>query len=131
MGSVNQVNILGNLGRDPELRYAPSGKAVCNLSVATTYKPKNGPKQTEWHRVVAFDATAENCAKYLVKGKEVFVTGRLQTRSYEKDGIKRYSTEVMCERIAFVGRQEQPEIPGAAAAPDEGKPGDDDDNLAF
>lgn len=129
MGSVNQVNILGNLGRDPELRYAPSGKAVCNLSVATTYKPKNGPKQTEWHRVVTFDVTAENCAKYLVKGKEVFVIGRLQTRSYEKDGVKRYSTEVMAERVVFVGPSQQQELPGPAQ--DEGKPGDDDDNLAF
>jgi single-strand DNA-binding protein len=129
MGSVNQVTILGNLGADPELRFTPSGKAVCNMSVATTYKPKSGVKQTEWHRVVCWDATAENCAKYLVKGREVFVSGRLQTRSYDKDGTKRYSTEIMAERIVFVGQQKQHELPGAAA--DEGKPGDDDDNLAF
>lgn len=131
MGSVNQVTVLGNLGRDPELRYTPTGKAVCNLSVATTYKPKNGPQQTEWHRVVCWDATAENCAKFLVKGREVFVSGRLQTRSYDKDGSKRYSTEIMAERIVFVGQQKQQELPGAAAAPDEGRPGDDDDHMPF
>lgn len=129
MGSVNQVNILGNLGADPELRFTGSGKPVCNLSVATTYKPKNGGKQTEWHRVVAFDVTAENCAKYLTKGKEVFISGRLQTRSWEKDGVKRYTTEIMAERVAFVGRVEQQEIPVTSAT--DGKPGDEDDQVPW
>lgn len=107
MGSVNRVILVGFLGADPELKYTPAGKAVCNMSVATTesWKDKGGAKQekTEWHRVTAWGPTAENASKYLAKGRLVYVEGRLQTRSYEKEGQKHYATEVVGDRVVFLG----------------------------
>jgi len=108
MGSVNKVILVGNLGADPELKYTPSNRAVCNLSVATNevWKDKNGQKQerTEWHRVNVWGEQAENCAKFLSKGRMIYVEGRLQTRSWDdKDGKKRYSTEVVADRVVFLG----------------------------
>ena len=113
MASVNKAIILGNLGQDPELKYTPSGAAVCTLSIATTdvrNDPNNGRQErTEWHRVVVWNKQAENCAKYLSKGRSVYVEGRIQTRSWEdQNGQKRYSTEVVAQTVQFVG--------GAAAA---------------
>lgn len=113
MASVNKVMLIGNLGQDPELRYTPNQIAVANFSIATTdYRTdKDGKRQefTEWHRVVVWNKQAENCAKYLSKGKPVFVEGRLQTRSWEdKTGQKRYTTEVVAQSIQFLG------APGAA-----------------
>ena len=107
MGSVNRVILLGNLGADPELKYTPSNKAVCNLRVATqeTWKDKSGVKQekTEWHRVTVWGDMGENCSKYLAKGRSVYVEGRLQTRSYDKDGHKHYATDVIAEKVVFLG----------------------------
>jgi len=108
MGSVNKVILVGNLGADPELKYTPSNRAVCNLSVATNevWKDKSGQKQekTEWHRVNVWGEQAENCSKFLSKGRMVYVEGRLQTRSWDdKDGKKRYSTEVVADRVVFLG----------------------------
>lgn len=107
MGYLNRVTIIGNLGADVDLKYAPSGKAVANFSVATTetWKDKGGAKQekTEWHRVTVWDVLAENCAKFLAKGRSVCVEGKLQTRTYEKDGIKRYSTEIIAHNVVFLG----------------------------
>ncbi len=107
MGSVNKVIILGNLGADPELKHTPSNKAVCNLRVATTetWKDKSGAKQekTEWHRITVWGAAAENCAKYLEKGRSVYVEGRLETRSYDKDGQKHYATDIVSEHVVFLG----------------------------
>jgi single-strand DNA-binding protein len=108
MGSVNKVILVGNLGADPELKYTPSNRAVCNLSVATNevWKDKSGQKQekTEWHRVNVWGEQAENCSKFLAKGRMVYVEGRLQTRSWDdKDGKKRYSTEVVADRVVFLG----------------------------
>lgn len=107
MGSVNRVILLGNLGADPDLKYVPGGKAVCNLRVATqeTWKDKSGVKQekTEWHRVTVWGDMGENCSKYLAKGRSVYVEGRLQTRSYDKDGQKHYATDVVAERVVFLG----------------------------
>ncbi len=107
MGSVNKVIIVGNLGADPELKYTPSSKAVCNMRVATAevWKDKSGAKQekTEWHRVTVWGDMAENCSKYLAKGRSVYVEGRLETRSYDKDGHKHYSTEIVAERVVFLG----------------------------
>lgn len=114
MASVNKAIILGNLGNDPDLRYTPSGAAVCTLSVATTdvRMDKEGNRQelTEWHRVVVWNKQAENCAKYLAKGRPVFVEGRIQTKSWEdKSGQKRYTTEIVAERVQFLGgRDTQP-----------------------
>lgn len=107
MGSVNKVILIGNLGADPEIKYTPSSQAVCNFSIATTeaWKDKDGAKQekTEWHRIVVWRELAENCSKYLSKGRSVYVEGKLQTRSYEKDGIKRYTTEVVAHSVVFLG----------------------------
>ena len=108
MASVNKVIILGRLGRDPEAKTAQSGTAICNLNVATSrrYKDKSGEKQeeTEWHTVAVFGRQAEVAQQYLQKGSEVYIEGRLRTRSYEKDGIKRYSTEIICESLQLGAR---------------------------
>lgn len=107
MGSVNKVIIIGNLGADPELKYTPSSRALCNLRVATTdvFKDKGGQRQerTEWHRITVWGDQAENCSKYLSKGRSVYVEGRLQTRSYDKDGQKHYSTDIVADRVVFLG----------------------------
>ncbi len=108
MGSVNKVILIGNLGADPELKYTPSNRPVCNLSVATNevFKDKGGNRQerTEWHRVTVWGENAENSAKYLAKGRMVYIEGKLQTRSWDdKEGKKRYSTEVVAERVVFLG----------------------------
>ncbi len=109
MGSVNKAILIGNLGRDAELKYTTSGTAVATLSVATTesWKDKNsGERQekTEWHRVVVWGKTAENLASYLVKGKQVYIEGRIQTREWEdQDGQKRYTTEIRSDRLTLLG----------------------------
>lgn len=108
MASVNKVILLGNLGRDPELRYTPGGQAVANFTLATNerYTTKDGEKQerTEWHRIVAWGRTGEICAQYLSKGRSVFVEGRLQTREWEdKEGGKRRTTEIVANNVQFVG----------------------------
>lgn len=106
--SVNSVQILGNLGSDVETKYTPAGTAVATLSIATNrvYTDKAGElqKSTEWHRVVVFGRQAENCGKYLSKGRQVFVQGRLQTRSWtDKDGQKRWTTEIVANQVQFLG----------------------------
>lgn len=105
--SVNKVIILGRLGDNPELKNLPSGNAVTNMNVATTERwMKDGKKEekTEWNRVVVFGKQAENSARYLSKGREVFVEGKLQTRSWEdKDGVKRYTTEIVASNVQFIG----------------------------
>jgi len=107
VGSVNKVILIGNLGADPELRHLPSGISVCGLRIATTenWKDQSGIKQekTEWHRVTAWGATGENCAKYLSKGRSVYIEGRLQTTKYEKDGQTRYSTDITATHVVFLG----------------------------
>lgn len=108
MGSVNKVILVGNLGADPELKYTPSNRPVCNLSVATNevFKDKTGQRQerTEWHRVTVWGEQAEHCQKYLGKGRSVYVEGRLQTRSWDdKEGKKRYSTDIVADRVVFLG----------------------------
>ena len=117
MGSVNKVILIGNLGADPELKYTPSNRALCNLRIATTdvFKDKGGQRQerTEWHRVTVWGDQAENCSKYLSKGRSVYVEGRLQTRSYDKEGQKHYATDVVADRVVFLGS-------GGAAAAGEG-----------
>jgi len=108
MASLNKTMIIGNLGKDPEIRYSQQGLAVCNFSVATTdyWIDKNtGERQekTEWHRIVAFGKQAETLEKYLKKGSSVFIEGRLQTRSWEKDGQTHYTTEIVVSNFQFVG----------------------------
>lgn len=108
MASVNKVILIGNLGRDPEVRYMPSGDAVANLNLATTekWKDKSGEmqEQTEWHRVAFFGRQAEICGEYLRKGSAVYVEGRLQTRKYtDKEGVERYTTEIRGDRMQMLG----------------------------
>src|SRR5690606_26707219 len=105
---VNKAIILGNLGKDPEVRFTNSGQAVCQFSVATSERwlDSDGNKQerTEWHNVVVWGKQAENCGQYLNKGSQVFVEGRIQTRSYDdKDGNKRYMTEIVAKDVRFLG----------------------------
>jgi single-strand DNA-binding protein len=107
MGSVNKVILVGNLGRDAELRYTPGGSPVATLNLATTevWNDKAGQRQerTEWHRVVLWGKTAESLNEYLTKGKQIYVEGRLQTRQWDdKDGNKRYTTEIRGDRIVLL-----------------------------
>lgn len=106
--SINKVMLIGRLGQDPELKYTPSGSAVCNFSLATSesWTDKSGQKQerTEWHRVVVWGKLAELCNQYLAKGRQAFVEGSLQTRQWEdKSGGKRYTTEINAKNIQFLG----------------------------
>lgn len=106
--SVNKVIILGRLGQDPELKYTPGGMAVCNFTLATSesWADKAGQKQerTEWHRVVVWGKLAELCNQYLSKGRQAFVEGSLQTRSWDdKNGQKRYTTEINAKTVQFIG----------------------------
>ena len=108
MGSVNKVILVGNLGRDAELRYTPGGAAVATLNLATTevWNDKQGQKQekTEWHRIVVWGKQAESLQEYLTKGKQIYVEGRLQTRQWDdKDGNKKYTTEIKADRITLLG----------------------------
>lgn len=108
MGSVNKVILVGNLGRDAELRYTPGGAAVATLNMATTevWNDKQGQRQekTEWHRVVLWGKSAESLTEYLTKGKQIYVEGRLQTRQWDdKDGNKRYTTEIRGDRVVLLG----------------------------
>ncbi len=105
---VNKVILIGNLGRDPEVRFTPNGQAVARFSVATTEKWRDQQGQlqerTEWHNVVVWGKQAESCGQYLAKGRQVYVEGRLQTRSYDdKDGVKRQITEVVAQTVRFLG----------------------------
>ena len=107
--SVNKVILVGNLGKDPELRYTASGTAVANFSLATTerYKDRDGNSQekTEWHNIVVWRQLAEICGKYLTKGKQVYLEGKIQTRSYDdRDGNKRYITEIVVDQMQMLGR---------------------------
>ena len=112
MASVNKVIIIGNLGRDPEVRYLPSGAAVCNIAVATSRNWTNkdsGERQeeTEWHRIAFFDRLAEIAGEYLKKGRPVYVEGHLKTRKWtDKDGVERYSTEIVAEQMQLLGSRE-------------------------
>jgi single-strand DNA-binding protein len=108
MGSVNKVILVGNLGRDAEVRYTPGGAAVARFSIATTevWNDKSGQRQerTEWHNIDLWGKQAESLSEYLVKGKQVYVEGRLQTDEYtDKEGQKRKSTKVRCERVVLLG----------------------------
>lgn len=108
MASVNKVILVGNLGRDPEVRYMPNGEAVCNFSIATTdsWKDKNGQKQerTEWHNIVMYRKLAEIAGEYLKKGRPVYIEGRLQTRKWQtKEGQDRYTTEIIADQMQMLG----------------------------
>jgi single-strand DNA-binding protein len=145
MGSVNKVILVGNLGRDAELRYTPGGAAVATLNLATTevWNDKGGQRQekTEWHRIVLWGKQAESLQEYLTKGKQIYVEGRLQTRQWDdKDGNKRYTTEIRGDRIvllsgggggggrgAMASRSGAEDMGGPGPGPEPSEPLTDDD----
>ena len=111
MASVNKVILVGNLGRDPEIRYLPSGEPVANITIATSskYKNKTGElvEETEWHRVTFFGKLAEIVGQYLKKGRPVYVEGRIKTRKYtDKDGIEKYATDIIANEMQMLGARE-------------------------
>lgn len=124
MASVNKVIIVGNLGRDPELRYMPSGDAIANIAVATSFKSKDKntgeqKEQTEWHRISFFGRLAEIVGQYLKKGSSIYVEGRLQTRKYtDKDGVEKYATDIIAESMQMLGTPNG----GQHHADDDGQP---------
>lgn len=108
MASLNKVMVIGNLGKDPEMSFTPAGTGILKFSVATTDKWRDKQtgeqkEKTEWHKISVFGKLAENCARYLVKGSQAYVEGKLQTSQYEKDGITRYSTEIVAHTVQFLG----------------------------
>jgi single-strand DNA-binding protein len=137
MAGVNKVILIGNLGRDPEIRYTPGGQAVANFSLATTesFTSREGKREerTEWHRIVVWGKTAENCAQYLAKGRTVYVEGRIQTREWEdKEGQKRRTTEVVAQTVQFLGGPRgagsgPAREAGESAGPEESSPPPGDD----
>ena len=140
MASVNKVILIGNLGRDPEVKYTQNGTAVANLSVATNevWTDKSGQKQerTEWHRVVVWGKQAQVLAEHLAKGKQIYVEGSLQTRSWDdRDGNKRYTTEVRAVRVLMLGRAEgtrvEPEAPGPETGPEAVGPEMNEEEVPF
>ena len=145
MAGVNKVILIGNLGRDPEVRYTPDGTAVASFSIATSeeWKDKNsGEKRekTEWHRIVAWRRLGEICGEYLSKGRQVYIEGRLQTREWEdKDGIKRYTTEIVADKMQMLGPKGDfsgPRSSGPTARPQDSAPGPafgdmGDDDIPF
>ena len=138
---VNKVILVGNVGNDPEVRYMPNGNAVANISVATsdTWKDRNtGDQQdrTEWHRVVFFNRLAEIVEQYVKKGSKLYLEGRLQTRSWEQDGIKRYSTEIVANEMQMLGERATPSsnsdnFSAAKTSGSDFKSDDFDDDIPF
>ena len=141
MAGINKVILIGNLGKDPELRYTPSGTAVASFSLATSekWKDRDGNMQdkTEWHNIVVWGRQAEIAKEYLAKGRQVYIEGRIQTRSWDdKDGNKRYTTEIIAQRLNFLGsRGDQGGGGSSSDAPPEAPPpgdlGAEDDDLPF
>ncbi len=137
--AVNKVILVGNLGRDPEMRHTQKGRPVANFTLATNerWRDKDGQQQerTEWHRIVVWDRLAEICTEYLTKGKQVYIEGRLQTRQWEdREGNKRSTTEIVANQMQMLGRRGEPGPgdpgPGESSpepeAPPPGPAGDDD-----
>jgi len=138
MAGVNKVIILGNLGQDPETHDMKSGSKVCRLNVATTRKWKSKEtnemvEETEWHRISVWGPQADACQKYLSKGRQVYVEGRLRTSSYEKDGVKKYSTEIVADTVQFIGGRNdgEPQGGGNSTPPRDGNTPPDDDDIDF
>jgi len=142
---LNKVTLIGNLGADPDARFMPTGGQVVTLSIATSRRWKDKQsgerkEQTEWHRVIMFNRLAEICAEYLHKGSQVYIEGRLQTRKWEKDGVERYTTEIIADQMTMLGSHGDsassggaPSGAGVAADGDTqpAKVGDYDDDIPF
>lgn len=142
--AINKAILIGNLGKDPELRYTASGTAVASFSLATSerFKNRNGEQQerTEWHNIVAWGNLAEICGKYLAKGRQVYIEGRIQSRSYDdRDGNKRYITEIVANEMKMLGRPGdagggggyQDSAPEQSAAGPSGPTFNPDDDIPF
>ena len=139
---VNKVILIGNLGGDPELKYTQNGHAVATFNVATTErrpdKDNNWTDHTEWHRVVTWRKLAETVGEYLKKGSQVYIEGRIQTRQWEdKDGVKRYQTEIVAQNLQMLGRRSDDDAPAAAdnfpvePEPDQESGGEESSELPF
>ncbi|WP_432719311.1 single-stranded DNA-binding protein [Jeongeupia wiesaeckerbachi] len=134
MASLNKVILIGNLGRDPEVRYLPNGDAVCNFSIATTenWKDKSGQKQekTEWHNITMYRRLAEIASQYLKKGSSVYIEGKLQTRKWQdkQTGADRYTTEIIADQMQMLGGRSGG---GAGGSMDQGGGGYDDFNQSY
>ena len=131
--SVNKVMLIGNLGRDPEVRYTPAGRAVARFSLATgevwTDADGNRQERTEWHNIVVWGKQAESCSQYLSKGRQVFIDGSIRSRSYDdRDGNRRYITEIIAQRVQFLGGARGSE--GAVAAPPTDPPAGQEEQAA-
>ena len=135
MASLNKVLLIGNLGKDPEVRYTASGTAVASFSLATTEKFKNKSGEwedrTEWHRVTLWARLAEIAGEYLTKGSTVYIEGRLQTREYEKDGAKRYTTEIVGEKMQRLSPKGERRDSGAGQQGQSEAPPFQDDDIPF
>jgi single-strand DNA-binding protein len=138
MAGVNKVILVGNLGADPEVKYLSNGTTVATFRIATSENRVNrtsGEKTTitEWHRIVAFGRLAEICGEYLAKGRQVYIEGRIQTRSWDdKDGNKRYSTEIIANQMQMLGAAgKAPEATKEIEMEQEGIPGPADDDVPF
>ena len=134
--SLNKVQLIGNLGRDPELKYTSAGVAVATFSIATSdsWKDQEGNTQerTEWHNIVAWRKLAEICGEWLKKGKRVYIEGKLQTRTYEKDGVKKYMTEIVADQLIMLdGGGQRPTNGGEAEAPAADAAPAKEDDLPF
>ncbi len=128
MAGLNKVILIGNLGRDPELRYTQSGQAVANFTLATTESitKRDGEREdrTEWHRIGAWGKLAEICGEYLSKGRQIYVEGRIQTREWEdKEGNKRWTTEIVARNMQMLGRRSEGPGSGEPAEPSSGSSG--------
>jgi single-strand DNA-binding protein len=140
--SVNKVILVGNLGKDPEVRFTPSGRAVAKFPLATSevWNDTEGQRQerTEWHNIVVWGKQAESCGQYLAKGRQVFVEGGIRTRQYDdKDGNRRYITEIIAQRVQFLGGRGEsagrgaPASGGLADDPPPAAAGAEDDDIPF
>jgi len=138
---LNKVMLIGHLGKDPELKYTEKGTAYCNFSIATdeSYKDENGNKveRTEWHNIITWRKLAEICQQYLKKGSKIYCEGKLQTDSYEKDGVKRYSTKIVMTDMAMLDNKGSGSASGSSdkvsdvASKPAGSTTGDDDDLPF
>jgi len=142
MAGVNKVVLIGRLGKDPEVRYTADGRAVANFSIATsdewTDKDTGEKKErTEWHRIVAWRRLGEICGEYLSKGRQVYVEGKIQTKSWEKDGITRYTTEIIASDVQFLGGRDSareaisPEDTSDLVEPEPSIPDKEEDDIPF
>jgi single-strand DNA-binding protein len=127
---MNRVVLIGRLGKDPEFRYTPSGTALAKFTLATDRRKRNGEEQPpDWHRITAWSKLAETCGQYLTKGKQVMIEGRIEYGSYEKDGVKHYTTDIIADNMEMVGSKgySDPRVPGEPSRP----AGIDEDDIPF